>query len=181
MAANNRIVPGFDEDASEYLGISLQEVAGESNCLLLSLTGSVDSYSSNSLRRSVLRAIEFGFIRLIFDLRFVDYVASMGIGVFIAVQQAATEKGGDLTLSNVQPKVMTVFKLMHLDSVFRCTDSIGAAVHQVAANRAKPVFPKKFKCLICDKPLVAARSGKFRCPGCKAIVVVNEAGKIDLA
>jgi len=123
MPATNEIVPEFDDEAGGNLEVSLRRVGGDNTCLLVKLRGSVDSFSADYLRRGVFRAIECGFIRLIFDLDNVDHVASMGIGVLIAVQKAVSEKGGDLTLSNVQPKVMTVLKLMCLDSFFRCAGS----------------------------------------------------------
>jgi len=123
MAANKDIVPEFEEGAVENLGVRLQRVGGENNCLILKLAGTVDSYSADYLRHGVFRAIDYGFIRLIFDLGDVDHIASMGIGVFIAVQKAVTAKGGDVTLSHVRPKVMTVLKLMCLDSMFQSAES----------------------------------------------------------
>ncbi len=177
----HEIVPGFDEESRYGLGIRLQRIAGEHDCLLLSLTGSVDYYSSPFLHGNVLRAIQSGFIRLIFDLSDVDYVASVAAATFLDLQRAVKEKGGDLTLCNMPPQVVKVFKLLSLDSIFRCTESVDAAIKLAAVNSPKPVFPKKLKCPACDKLLVASKSGKIRCPECKSIIVVEETGTIGLA
>jgi hypothetical protein len=84
---NNDILPGFDEACCDYLKVGLQKVDGVDSCLALKLKGQIDAYSSRFFQRSVKKAIEAGFIHLIFILDGVDYVSSAGVGTFLKLQK----------------------------------------------------------------------------------------------
>ncbi|HUZ18791.1 MAG TPA: anti-sigma F factor antagonist, partial [Spirochaetia bacterium] len=50
---NNDIVPGFDEEKDDSLKIRLQRVDEVENCLVLYLTGYIDTYNSNFFQKRV--------------------------------------------------------------------------------------------------------------------------------
>ena len=102
---NNDIVPGFDEEKDESLKIRLQKVDTSENCVVLYLTGYVDTYNSNFFQKRVNRAIEAGFVQLVFHCGGLNYVSSTGIGSFTAFLKSVKPKGGDLVLLEIQPKV----------------------------------------------------------------------------
>ena len=85
---NNDIVPGFDDERDESLKIRLQRVDAVDGCLVLYLTGYIDTYNSNFFQKRVTRAIDGGFIRLIFSCAGLNYVSSAGIGSFTAFLKA---------------------------------------------------------------------------------------------
>jgi len=60
---NNDIVNGFDDEKDESLKIKLQKVNEIEGCLVLYLTGYIDTYNSNYFQKRVQRAIEAGYIR----------------------------------------------------------------------------------------------------------------------
>ena len=64
--SNNDIVPGFDDERDDSLKIRLQKIEDTQGCLVLYLTGYIDTYNSNYFQKRVVKAIESGFIRLIF-------------------------------------------------------------------------------------------------------------------
>ena len=108
--SNNDIIPGFDFDTCDFLSIELQKVEGMTNCLVLKPKGQIDTYSSHFLQKSAKKAINAGFINLIFLLDRVDYVSSKAIGAFVQTHRAATDVGGEIALVSVHPKVMEIFK-----------------------------------------------------------------------
>ena len=55
--ANNDIVPGFDDEKDESLQIQLEKVAGLEGCLVLSLSGYIDTYNSNYFQKRIAKAI----------------------------------------------------------------------------------------------------------------------------
>jgi anti-anti-sigma factor len=118
---NEEILPGFDEEVCDYLTIRLQKM-GE-NALSLEFTGSIDAYNSDYLLNSVKKLIEAGFVRLSFSLSGVNSISSTGVATLVSLHRMVTEKGGDLSMVNMQPKVKTVFSLLHVDRLFRCIDS----------------------------------------------------------
>jgi anti-anti-sigma factor len=109
------ILSGSDEDTSGSLTIGLERVEGIDNCLILRPKGQIDSYSTRFFQRRVKKAIDTGFINLIFILNSVDYVSSTGVGAFAQLQKAAKEMGGEIVITDVHPKVMEIFRLMCLD------------------------------------------------------------------
>jgi len=176
---NNDVLPGFDEDTCDSLTVGLQKADEADNCLVLRPVGQIDTYSTRFFQRSVKKAIDAGFINLVFLLDGVDYVSSMGVGAFVQFQKTIKEKGGEIALAKVHPKVMEVFKLMCLDKFFACLDSLDEAI---APMKSKvPIFPKVIGCPICDRKLRVIKPGRFRCAECKTILSINETGAASLA
>jgi anti-anti-sigma factor len=181
---NNDIVPGFDEEKDESLKIRLQKIDTAEGCLVLYLTGYIDTYNSNFFQKRVNRAIESGFIRLIFHCSGLNYVSSTGIGSFTAFLKAVKPRGGDLVLLEIQPKVYEVFQLLGFSQFFNIKDNLDEAVAFFSTGGASKVesdlFPKIFKCPICSKKLKATKPGRFRCSECKTILAIDNAGQVFL-
>lgn len=180
---NNEIVPGFDEEKDESLKIKLQKIDSADGCLILFLTGYIDTYNSNFFQKRVNRAIESGFIRLVFHCSGLNYVSSTGIGSFTAFLKAVKPRGGDLVLLEIQPKVYEVFQLLGFSQFFNIKDNLDEAVEFFSKGGTKvesDVFPKIFKCPICSKKLKATKPGRFRCSECKTILAIDSAGQVFL-
>ena len=174
--SNDEIIHGFDEETCDYLRIGLQRVEGVSRCLAVELTGSVDAYNSAFLRRSLVKAMEAGYIQLVLLLPRLDYVSSAGVGTFLSMLRILMEKGGGLTFVNPHPKTMEILKLMHLHTFFSCSDSIDEALDLLAGRRPSSAFPRTLSCPICDTALRAQKPGRFRCPKCKTTLMVDRTG-----
>lgn len=181
--SNNDIVSGFDDEKDDSLKIRLQKVDAAEGCLILYLTGYIDTYNSNFFQKRVSRAVEAGFIRLIFNCGGLNYVSSTGIGSFTAFLKAVKPRGGDLVLLEIQPKVYEVFQLLGFSQFFNIKDNINEAV-DFFSSEGKPgtsqVFPKIFQCPICSKKLKATKSGRFRCSECKTILAIDNSGQVFL-
>lgn len=180
---NNDIVPGFDEEKDESLKIRLQKVDSVDGCLILFLTGYIDTYNSNFFQKRVNRAIESGNTRLIFHCGGLNYVSSTGIGSFTAFLKAVKPRGGDLVLLEIQPKVYEVFQLLGFSQFFNIKDNLDEAAEFFAKGGVtveSDVFPKIFKCPICSKKLKATKAGRFRCSECKTILAIDNSGQVFL-
>jgi len=181
--ANNDIVPGFDDEKDESLKIKLEEIDETPRCLMLSLTGYIDTYNSNFFQKRVQKAIESGYVRLIFQCGSLNYVSSTGIGSFTTFLKAVKPHGGDLVLLDIQPKVYEVFQLLGFSQFFNIKDSIDESVSFFNADKVqeKPsIFPKVVACPICYKKLKAMKPGRFRCSECKNILAIDDAGLVLL-
>ena len=180
---NNDIISGFDDEKDESLKIKLQKVEDVENCLILVLNGYIDTYNSSYFQKRVQRAIESGFIYLIFSCGGLNYVSSTGIGSFTAFLKTVKPRGGDLVLLELHPKVYEVFHLLGFSQFFNIKDSVDSAIgffrgNTVTENTA--IFPNIFPCPICSKKLKAIKPGRFRCSECKTILAVDNAGNISL-
>ncbi|MDR1863509.1 MAG: STAS domain-containing protein [Treponema sp.] len=180
---NNDLVTGFDDEKDESLKIKLQKVNEAEGCLVLYLTGYIDTYNSNYFQKRVAKAIGAGFIRLIFHCGGLNYVSSTGIGSFTAFLKSVKPKGGDLVLLEIQPKVYEVFQLLGFSQFFNIKDNLDDAVNFFRNGSTAEVvsfFPKIFTCPICSRKLKAHRSGRFRCSECKTILAIDHAGQVFL-
>lgn len=180
---NNDIVPGFDEEKDDSLKIHLQEVGEIKDGLILYLTGYIDTYNSNFFQNRVTKAVEAGYIKLIFSCGGLSYVSSTGIGSFTAFLKAVKPRGGDLVLLEIQPKVYEVFQLLGFSQFFNIRDHLNEAVNffnRKTVAKTSDIFPKIFQCPICSKKLKASRSGRFRCPECKTILSIDKVGQVFL-
>jgi anti-anti-sigma factor len=173
--ANNDVVPGFDDEKDDSLKIKIEKVDDAPKCLMLTLTGYIDTYNSNFFQKRVQKAIEAGFVRLIFQCGSLNYVSSTGIGSFTTFLKAVKPQGGDLVMLDIQPKVYEVFQLLGFSQFFNIKDSLDDSVRYFNTDRTvKPsVFPKVVSCPICYKKLKAVKSGRFRCSECKSILAID--------
>ena len=180
---NNEIVPGFDEEKDDSLRIRLQKTDHVEGCLVIYLNGYIDTYNSTLFQKRVSKAIDNGFIRLIFHCGGLSYVSSTGIGSFTAFLKSVKPRGGDLVLLEIQPKVYEVFQLLGFSQFFNIKDSLDESVaffDQKKEGKGSSIFPKIFKCPICSKKLKARKPGRFRCSECKTILAIDDSGQVML-
>jgi anti-anti-sigma factor len=180
---NNDIVPGFDNEKDTKLKILLQKATGVDNVLVLYLTGFIDTYNSNYFQKQIAKAVAAGFIRLVFQCKSLSYLSSTGIGSFTAVLNSVKSRGGDMVLFDIQPKVYEVLQLLGFSQFFKIKENLNISTNYFlpgAASESVSLFPKPFPCPICSKKLNAPRSGRFRCSGCRSILVIDKTAQVFL-
>lgn len=182
MTKNDSIIPGFDDDMDDSLKISLEKIDDVPSCLVIYLNGYIDTYNSTFFQKKMAKAVDAGFIKLIFNCAALNYVSSTGIGSFTAFLKMVKPKGGDVVLLEIQPKVYEVFQLLGFAQFFNIRDSLEEAIdyYKQESSAAESVFPKIFSCPVCTKRLKASKSGRFRCSECKSILAIDEQGQIVL-
>jgi anti-anti-sigma factor len=181
--SNNEIVTGFDDEKDDSLKIKLTRVEEAPRCLMLSLTGYIDTYNSNFFQKRIQKAIDGGFVRLIFQCSGLNYVSSTGIGSFTTFLKAVKPQGGDLVLLDIQPKVFEVFQLLGFSQFFNIRESIEESVDFFNSGKVddKPsIFPKVVACPLCYKKLKAIKAGRFRCSECKSVLAIDDSGQVLL-
>ncbi|OHD19371.1 MAG: anti-sigma F factor antagonist [Spirochaetes bacterium GWC1_27_15] len=167
----------------DSLRIYLEKDAADSQVLEMNLKGFLDTYNSSDFQREVNKIIESGYLKLLFNCTELNYVSSTGIGAFTAFLKTLKQKGGDLVLANLQPKVFEVFQLLGFSKFFNITQNPDEGKKILKGQKEEAVqsnFPKIFKCPICKKNLKAAKAGRFRCTECKTILNVDNEGHVSL-
>ena len=180
---NNEIVPGFDDHKDDNCRITLQKTPDIAASLILELEGYIDTYNSGFFQKRIQKALEAGFVRLIFNCSGLNYVSSTGIGSFTTFLQTAKVKGGDVVLLSLQPKVFEVFQLLGFSQFFPIKDDLeeSIAYFRMSIGGEEAVsFPKIFPCPVCTKNLKAAKPGRFRCSECKTILTIDNMGVVSL-
>lgn len=180
---NNEIVSGFDNEKDDTLEIRLEKIQDVASCLVLYLTGYIDTYNSWKFQKRVAKAIEAGYIRLIFDIADTETVSSAEIGCYTAFLKAIKPRGGDLVLLRMKPKVYEVYQLLGFSQFFNIRGNLDEAVAFFAtSDQGGKVasFPRIIKCPVCSRELKASRAGRFRCSECRTILAIDNRGWVFL-
>ena len=85
---------------------------------VLELSGELDAHTASQLENSLKTLIERDQHRIIVNCRELDYIASAGLGVFMAYIEDVRTLGGDIKLSNMSPKVYNVFDLLGFPTLY---------------------------------------------------------------
>ena len=182
MDSNNSIIPGFDTEKDDSLSINLRKADNVPHCLIVYLSGYIDTYNSSFFQKKITQAIEAGFVNLIFNCSSLNYVSSTGIGSFTVFLKLVKPKNGDIVLLEIQPKVYEVFQLLGFSQFFNIKSTHEEAVSFFSSghNATSSNFPIIISCPVCEKKLRAIKAGRFRCSGCKSILAINSTGDVSL-
>jgi anti-sigma B factor antagonist len=94
---------------------------------VLEIRGEIDVYTAPTLRESLVQLATAGESRLIVDLTRVDFLDSTGLGVLVGANRRLTAAGGTMTLVCPHEKLLKIFRITGLDSVFQIHGSVEAA------------------------------------------------------
>lgn len=178
MGLQEDLVKGFFDERDDSIKIDLEKV-GE--VLIVKLMGYIDTYNSSFFMKQMNKILESGFYKIVFDCSGVSYISSTGIGSFTAVLKVVKSHGGELAFFNMVPKVYEIFSLLGFSQFFRITETKEDAIAYVEeSNKTDFTEPYITKCPVCQKRLMAKKPGRFRCPGCKTIVSINNQKQIVL-
>jgi anti-sigma B factor antagonist len=70
------------------------------------------------LREKIKNVLSMGIEKLLIDMDNVPYIDSTGVGFLVSSHTSLKSQGGQLKLLKVKPKILEVFKVMSLLSVF---------------------------------------------------------------
>lgn len=98
---------------------------------VLAVTGEVDVYSAPTLRDRLADLIVSGDHTVIVDLSGVGFLDSTGLGTLVAALRQAGELGGALPLVCADDRILRLFAITGLDSVFTIHASLDEAVASV--------------------------------------------------
>jgi anti-sigma B factor antagonist len=105
------------------------ELEGADDIAVLKLSGQIDSYTAQEIKKIIDTHIDQGKCKIIVDLSHVDYLDSMGLSVFINAKTRLGQKTGDIRLAGLRGKAKDVFELAGLTNLFNLFDSREQAFH----------------------------------------------------
>ena len=110
--ANDDIVPGFDGEKHDSLGFILKKVVENDKYLVLSLVGYIDTHNLDYFKKCVEKAIEAGFVKLIFQCKELVFISSDGVSSFSCLLKQLKSMGGDMVLFDVKAEMFEILLLM---------------------------------------------------------------------
>ena len=181
MEDNIVVIPNFNDRWDKDLRLTLSRDTEMRNVLHVFLKGRIDTYNAEYFQGRLDKILEYGFVKLVFRCSSLEYVSSSGLGAFVTAHQKFQQKGGLFVFTDLQPKVLEVFQLLGFNRLFCiANDAMDANFFlRGGGDPKKAVFPLSFKCPICEKTLVAKKSGRFRCSNCKSVISVGDDGQVS--
>ncbi len=98
---------GFDISRSDKNEVSV-----------LHLSGFLDAHTVNRFENALQDLLKEERYKITVNLKDLDYISSAGLGVFMGFIEEIREKGGDIKISNLSPKVYKVFDLLGFPALF---------------------------------------------------------------
>lgn len=92
------------------------------------VTGRVDASTVAMLRETLHAAVDGSDGQVVIDVAGVDTIDATGLGMLVGTQRRANERGLDLVLRDVPPRVARLLKVTHLDRVLRSEPAVPVGV-----------------------------------------------------
>lgn len=95
---------------------------------VLEIQGELDAHTAPQLEDVLQNLIKEQKYRIVVNCKGLDYIASAGLGVFMAYIEDVRELGGDIKLTNMKPKVFNVFDLLGFPTLYEILDDEKEAI-----------------------------------------------------
>ena len=123
--------------------VDITHEGDNSEVVIISVHGYIDSTTTPELSMIIDHQIADGNYMFIVNLKGVDYISSIGWGVFISNLKELREYGGDMILINMSPNVHNIFDLMELSSIIKSFDELNKAVELFLGVRKQTALKQK--------------------------------------
>lgn len=97
---------------------------------VLYLEGYLDAHTAPNLEQTIGNLINSGKHHILVNFKDLDYISSAGLGVFMAFIEELREVGGDIKLSEMKPKVFSVFDLLGFPVLFDIVEENHLAIEK---------------------------------------------------
>lgn len=95
---------------------------------VLDLRGELDAHTASRLEDSLKKLIEQKKHDIIVNFDELEYIASAGLGVFMAYIEDVRDHGGDIKLTNMNSRVYNVFDLLGFPTLYDILDDEKTAI-----------------------------------------------------
>jgi anti-sigma B factor antagonist len=97
---------------------------------ILELNGELDAHTAPQLEESLQNLLNKQKHKIIVNCHRLEYISSAGLGVFMAYIEDVRSLGGDIKLTNMNPRVYNVFDLLGFPALYDIMDDESDAVSQ---------------------------------------------------
>jgi len=99
-------------------------------CNVLALQGELDAHTASDLEKALQDLIARNQMNIVVNFKELDYIASAGLGVFMAYIEDVRKEGGDIKLTNMNDKVYNVFDLLGFPALYDILDDESEAIQK---------------------------------------------------
>ncbi|MFL6245711.1 MAG: STAS domain-containing protein [Thermoanaerobaculia bacterium] len=111
----------------------------EGGLTVLALDGFLDAHTAPEFEKAIQSEVDDGHLQLIVDCTRLTYISSAGLGVFMGFIEELRERGGDIKICGLSPKVEQVFEILGFHALYDIVGDVPAAVQRFADSPVKQV------------------------------------------
>ena len=104
------------------------DVSQQGDWSVLRVAGEIDIATAPRLREQLITLVNEQRYRLVIDMEAVEFIDSTGLGVLIGALKRVRAHDGDLQVVLTDSRILKVFEITQLDTIFRINDSLDAVV-----------------------------------------------------
>lgn len=99
----------------------------EGDLTVLALEGFLDAHTAPEFEAAIQKEIDENRIQLVVDCSKLTYISSAGLGVFMGFIEELRERGGDIKICGLTPKVEQVFEILGFHALYDIVPDVPAA------------------------------------------------------
>ena len=80
--------------------------------VIVTLAGQINTDTYETLQKKLEPLLKTPIRVMVFDMKGIGYISSMGIGVILSTREAIEKSGGNLLLVNLQPQIVKLFNIL---------------------------------------------------------------------
>jgi len=93
------------------------------NVSILDISGELDAHTASQLENTLKSLIDNQNYSIVVNCSGLDYIASAGLGVFMAYIEDVRSLGGDIKLTDMNDRVYNVFDLLGFPTLYDILDN----------------------------------------------------------
>ncbi len=94
----------------------------------------LNELANKEIMQAAQSRIDEGFSKFVIDLRKIQFMNSVGLNFLITLRARSNDKGGQVAVANVSPKVMQLLEMTKLQDLFPVNASVDEAVQSLMAH-----------------------------------------------
>jgi anti-sigma B factor antagonist len=111
--------------------LSVQQIGGVS---VLNIGGELDARTAPQVTSFFQEKVASHSTQIVVNLKGLEYSSSAGIRVFLGMAREMRNKGGDLRIAEVDPRVDKVFRLSKFDKIVKIFPAVEDAVNSFQSD-----------------------------------------------
>ena len=121
---------GLETGEARVVEVTSEELAG--GIVVLRVKGHLDSSSAGELEGILESVYEYGYRKILVDLKDVTYISSGGWGIFTGRVKSLREGEGDVVLVGMSPEVYDIYELLGFQEIIMQFSDLEEAVQYVS-------------------------------------------------
>ena len=111
--------------------VRIQHVEQRQDVCIVEAEGRIAADTTTQLENALMTVLEEGTVKIIVDLKGVEYISSAGLRVFLTTLKHVKVKNGILILVNLITNVEKVFKLAGFTKIFTIMNNVEDALQSI--------------------------------------------------